>query len=71
MKVDSSTQNVEVHAAGNQESASTDVAGAKEKPQKQALFHDDTLPSFFRRLAWSPDGDPCHPTPTHEVPLCS
>lgn len=23
---------------------------------KQNLFHDETLPSFFRRLAWSPDG---------------
>lgn len=22
---------------------------------KQHLFHDETLPSFFRRLAWSPD----------------
>jgi chromatin assembly factor 1 subunit B len=23
---------------------------------KQNLFHDDTVTSFFRRLAWSPDG---------------
>lgn len=23
---------------------------------KNHLFHDETLPSFFRRLAWSPDG---------------
>jgi hypothetical protein len=23
---------------------------------KNYLFHDETLPSFFRRLAWSPDG---------------
>ena len=23
---------------------------------KAYLFHDDTLTSFFRRLAWSPDG---------------
>ncbi|KAJ0970476.1 hypothetical protein J5N97_023353 [Dioscorea zingiberensis] len=23
---------------------------------KSHLFHDETLPSFFRRLAWSPDG---------------
>lgn len=23
------------------------------------LFHDESLPSFFRRLAWSPDGE--HP----------
>ncbi|PNX87428.1 chromatin assembly factor 1 subunit FAS2-like protein, partial [Trifolium pratense] len=23
---------------------------------KYHLFHDETLPSFFRRLAWSPDG---------------
>ncbi|XVF16966.1 hypothetical protein REPUB_Repub10bG0076500 [Reevesia pubescens] len=26
------------------------------KPLKSHLFHDETLPSFFRRLAWSPDG---------------
>ncbi|XAR73191.1 hypothetical protein NMG60_11007084 [Bertholletia excelsa] len=26
------------------------------KPAKNHLFHDETLPSFFRRLAWSPDG---------------
>lgn len=25
-------------------------------PIKTHLFHDETLPSFFRRLAWSPDG---------------
>ncbi|KAI3781421.1 hypothetical protein L2E82_11435 [Cichorium intybus] len=23
---------------------------------KHHLFHDETLPSFFRRLSWSPDG---------------
>ncbi|XP_010244038.1 PREDICTED: chromatin assembly factor 1 subunit FAS2 isoform X2 [Nelumbo nucifera] len=26
------------------------------KLTKNHLFHDETLPSFFRRLAWSPDG---------------
>ncbi|KAG6470193.1 hypothetical protein ZIOFF_071250 [Zingiber officinale] len=26
------------------------------KVRKSHLFHDETLPSFFRRLAWSPDG---------------
>ncbi|XP_057416845.1 chromatin assembly factor 1 subunit FAS2 isoform X2 [Lotus japonicus] len=26
------------------------------KLTKYHLFHDETLPSFFRRLAWSPDG---------------
>ncbi|GLU12548.1 hypothetical protein SLE2022_292170 [Rubroshorea leprosula] len=26
------------------------------KSAKGHLFHDETLPSFFRRLAWSPDG---------------
>lgn len=26
------------------------------KETKFHLFHDETLPSFFRRLAWSPDG---------------
>ncbi|KQJ94798.1 chromatin assembly factor 1 subunit FAS2 homolog [Brachypodium distachyon] len=25
-------------------------------PVKTHMFHDETLPSFFRRLAWSPDG---------------
>ncbi|XP_039137574.1 chromatin assembly factor 1 subunit FAS2 homolog isoform X2 [Dioscorea cayenensis subsp. rotundata] len=25
-------------------------------PSKSHLFHDETLPSFFRRLAWAPDG---------------
>jgi hypothetical protein len=27
-----------------------------QKATKQSLFHDDTVSSFFRRLAWSPDG---------------
>ncbi|XP_050216667.1 chromatin assembly factor 1 subunit FAS2-like [Mercurialis annua] len=26
------------------------------KSSKSHLFHDETLPSFFRRLAWSPEG---------------
>ncbi|KAL2469955.1 Chromatin assembly factor 1 subunit FAS2 [Abeliophyllum distichum] len=26
------------------------------KSARNHLFHDETLPSFFRRLAWSPDG---------------
>ncbi|XP_011099756.1 chromatin assembly factor 1 subunit FAS2 isoform X2 [Sesamum indicum] len=26
------------------------------KSTRSHLFHDETLPSFFRRLAWSPDG---------------
>ncbi|KAF2292065.1 hypothetical protein GH714_006913 [Hevea brasiliensis] len=26
------------------------------KSSKNHLFHDETLPSFFRRLSWSPDG---------------
>ncbi|GAV69429.1 LOW QUALITY PROTEIN: WD40 domain-containing protein, partial [Cephalotus follicularis] len=26
------------------------------RSSKSHLFHDETLPSFFRRLAWSPDG---------------
>ncbi|XP_076885361.1 chromatin assembly factor 1 subunit FAS2-like isoform X2 [Bidens hawaiensis] len=26
------------------------------KSAKHHIFHDETLPSFFRRLAWSPDG---------------
>ncbi|XP_059432786.1 chromatin assembly factor 1 subunit FAS2 isoform X2 [Corylus avellana] len=30
--------------------------GDDSKSVKSHLFHDETLPSFFRRLAWSPDG---------------
>lgn len=30
--------------------------GGDSKSVKTHLFHDETLPSFFRRLAWSPDG---------------
>ena len=29
---------------------------ARSKPGKQALYHDDTMQSFFRRPAWSPCG---------------
>ncbi|XP_077224501.1 transducin/WD40 repeat-like superfamily protein [Tasmannia lanceolata] len=29
---------------------------SKSLSAKNHLFHDETLPSFFRRLAWSPDG---------------
>ncbi|KAF6154903.1 hypothetical protein GIB67_018340 [Kingdonia uniflora] len=29
---------------------------SKGSSTKAHLFHDETLPSFFRRLAWSPDG---------------
>ena len=45
--------------AGEHEQAAPnpEQSTSKDKPQKQALFHDDALPSFFRRLAWSPDGD--------------
>lgn len=40
------------------------IAKAEQKPSddsknsssKVHLFHDETLPSFFRRLSWSPDG---------------
>ncbi len=28
------------------------------KPQRLSLFQDEQLNSFFRRLAWSPDGMP-------------
>eukprot|EP00249_Psilotum_nudum_P006045 c19416_g1_i1 orf=651-2081(-) len=31
-------------------------ASAGKGMSKYHLFHDETLPSFFRRLAWSPDG---------------
>lgn len=30
-----------------------EAATAKER---HFMFHDDTLPTFFRRLCWSPDG---------------
>ncbi|XP_010520378.1 PREDICTED: chromatin assembly factor 1 subunit FAS2 isoform X2 [Tarenaya hassleriana] len=30
--------------------------GGDTKTIKSHLFHDETLPSFFRRLSWSPDG---------------
>ncbi|KAG7539201.1 WD40 repeat [Arabidopsis suecica] len=30
--------------------------GDETKTIKTHLFHDETLPSFFRRLSWSPDG---------------
>jgi len=30
------------------------AAGEKTKPMR--MFHDDTMKSFFRRLAFSPDG---------------
>ena len=32
------------------------ICGIKMQTAKNHLFHDETLPSFFRRLAWSPDG---------------
>ncbi|KAK9110427.1 hypothetical protein Sjap_018487 [Stephania japonica] len=32
------------------------ASDSKAAPTKSYLFHDETLPSFFRRLAWSPDG---------------
>ncbi|XP_020089383.1 chromatin assembly factor 1 subunit FAS2 homolog isoform X1 [Ananas comosus] len=32
------------------------IDDSKHLPPKTHLFHDETLPSFFRRLAWSPDG---------------
>lgn len=33
-----------------------DTGASKVSAAKQNLFHDETLSSFFRRLAWSPDG---------------
>lgn len=32
------------------------LADSKNASSKSHLFHDETLPSFFRRLQWSPDG---------------
>ncbi len=34
------------------------AAAAAAKALQHSLFHDESLPSFFRRLAWSPDGEP-------------
>lgn len=33
-----------------------DAPAKPAKPSKHYLFHDENLPSFFRRLSWSPDG---------------
>ena len=32
-------------------------------PQRLSLFQDEQLNSFFRRLAWSPDGELLSPLP--------
>ncbi|EYU23786.1 hypothetical protein ABFS82_08G094300 [Erythranthe guttata] len=40
------------HVVSKAESQMTDES----KSIRSHLFHDETLPSFFRRLAWSPDG---------------
>lgn len=39
------------NAAAGAESIQTEA-----KPQRQSLFQDEQLNSFFRRLSWSPDG---------------
>lgn len=36
--------------------AVNDLACVSMQSAKHHLFHDETLPSFFRRLSWSPDG---------------
>eukprot|EP00959_Pyramimonas_sp_CCMP1952_P418286 8762912-Pyramimonas_sp.AAC.2 len=41
---------------GNPADAETPSTQLAAKAAKHCLFHDDTIPSFFRRLAWSPDG---------------
>ncbi|KAG8383807.1 hypothetical protein BUALT_Bualt04G0052200 [Buddleja alternifolia] len=46
------TNYVSQHVISKAESQTTDES----KSTKSHLFHDETLPSFFRRLAWSPDG---------------
>ena len=48
---------IAVHAAGKGEDAG---------PAKHHLFHDETKALFFRRLAWSPDGERPHAA----VPPC-
>ncbi|KAK3252900.1 3-oxoacyl-[acyl-carrier-protein] synthase [Cymbomonas tetramitiformis] len=61
IEVPQSAQPVEQGEAPSAEDASKSAEAPLEKGQtklsvKYHLFHDDTLPSFFRRLAWSPDG---------------
>lgn len=41
-------------AAGG--AAGADVQPQQSKPLQSALFHDESLNTFFRRLAWSPEG---------------
>lgn len=36
--------------------SSVDASGDASGTKRVHLFHDETLPSFFRRLSWSPDG---------------
>lgn len=49
-------------AAGGRDAAHADAATAQQqavvvvKPLQAALFHDESLNTFFRRLAWSPEG---------------
>lgn len=49
-----SCQNVLFKEEEPKENADTCIS--KVSAAKHNLFHDETLPSFFRRLAWSPDG---------------
>jgi hypothetical protein len=45
-------------AAGAAAAAAAGPAGFKvPKVQKHYLFHDESVATFFRRLAWSPDGE--------------
>jgi hypothetical protein len=43
-------------AAAAAAAAATDAQQQQAKPLQSALFHDESLNTFFRRLAWSPEG---------------
>ena len=33
------------------------ILATEEGAKGEGYFHDDTVPTFFRRIAWSPDGN--------------
>ena len=46
----------DVEGMQQQQQQQQQVAPVKPKAQSHSLFQDESLPTFFRRLAWSPDG---------------
>jgi hypothetical protein len=53
---DSAAAGAGTAAAGDQQHGGAQQAQAPAKPLQAALFADESLSSFFRRLAWSPEG---------------